>query len=331
LYCLDENTAGILHDVATCVSTKEPCLLEGETATSKTSIIRYLAFLLQQPVKRINLNGQTDSGELIGRYVPDDDENSDKNWRWEHGDIVKAMINGWWVILDEVNLAEPQILERLNSLLENPPSLTITERSPAIEYGTSPENSIHSDFRIFATMNPAEYAGRSAFSPAYKDRWTGYSFVEMPQEEHYRHMLNMWVYGVSPRVSVLGREFAGQTEMAPPLTSLGNLQVDLEQFLNRLARFHYAMSVASNKEGKSALGGGRKEKVVFSRRVITRFMQFFDEQVNSDSSTEDVIRAIKLGLRRYYLDRVRDPEDKILMIKHLDDLGIGVRNWMLWV
>ena len=42
-------------------------------------------------------------------------------WRWQDGLVVQAMKHGWWVLLDEVNLAEPQILERLNSVLERDP------------------------------------------------------------------------------------------------------------------------------------------------------------------------------------------------------------------
>ena len=66
------------------------------------------------------------------------------------------MRKGWWVLLDEVNLAEPQILERLNSVLEVEPTLILTE------YDNSPIDPVHPGFRLFATMNPAEYAGRSA-------------------------------------------------------------------------------------------------------------------------------------------------------------------------
>ena len=57
--------------VAQAVALREPCLLEGVTSTSKTSSILYLAALLNQPVVRLNLNGQTDTGELVGRFVPE--------------------------------------------------------------------------------------------------------------------------------------------------------------------------------------------------------------------------------------------------------------------
>src|SRR5262249_45468178 len=86
-------------------------------------------------------------------------------WRWQDGPVVTALKRGWWVLLDEVNLAEPQILERLNSVLERDPMLVLTEHDhSAFGPGGQP---IHPDFRLFATMNPAEYSGRSVLSPAY--------------------------------------------------------------------------------------------------------------------------------------------------------------------
>jgi hypothetical protein len=49
-FCLDRLTAATLEHVATSVLLREPCLLEGETSTSKTSSVLYLAALLGQPV-----------------------------------------------------------------------------------------------------------------------------------------------------------------------------------------------------------------------------------------------------------------------------------------
>ena len=273
LYCIDQATANTLNIVGSNVATNEPCLLEGETATSKTSIILFLAHLIQQPVTRINLNGQTDTGELIGRYVPNDSEDSNVQWVWENGEIIKAMKYGWWVILDEVNLAEPQILERLNSLLEKTPTLKATETSPAIEYGGSSGELVHPSFRIFATMNPAEYSGRIALSPAYKDRWTGYSYVPLASEIDILHMLNMWVSGETPPVNVDGIQYDGK-QVNIPLSNLHELSksLDVNDLIARVARSHYTLSKLASTDNSKGISMSRKERPVFSRRLLTRFM-----------------------------------------------------------
>ena len=48
-------------------------------------------------------------------------------WKWEDGPVVKAMLEGYWLILDELNLAEASVLEHLNSILERNPSLLLSE------------------------------------------------------------------------------------------------------------------------------------------------------------------------------------------------------------
>ena len=72
-YCLDQRTAETLIHVAESVMLREPCLLEGETSVSKTEHRAVPCDACSgQPLVRLNLNGQTDTGELVGRYVPQD-------------------------------------------------------------------------------------------------------------------------------------------------------------------------------------------------------------------------------------------------------------------
>ncbi|MEL7288153.1 MAG: hypothetical protein AAGJ57_12710, partial [Pseudomonadota bacterium] len=43
--------------------------------------------------------------EFVGRFVPDATREGN-GWKWEDGPVVKAMIEGYWLILDELNLAD---------------------------------------------------------------------------------------------------------------------------------------------------------------------------------------------------------------------------------
>jgi hypothetical protein len=90
-------------------------LLIGRTGIGKTSLIKYLAALSEHNFRRFNLNGQTDKAEFIGGYKPD----GNGSFKWEDGVLLCAMRQGWWLVLDEMNLAESQVLERLNSLLDS--------------------------------------------------------------------------------------------------------------------------------------------------------------------------------------------------------------------
>ncbi len=368
-YCLDQRTSETLAHVAESVALREPCLLEGETSVSKTSIVQYLAHLLNQPVVRINLNGQTDTGELVGRFVPEsasdlpiepeemlaarellEDESrrileeadaegraltrfeaqqvmaneqmARPPWRWQDGLVISAMKKGWWVILDELNLAEPQILERLNSVLERTPMLVLTEHdNSVIGPGGTP---VHPDFRIFATMNPAEYAGRSTLSPAYRDRWLGARFVPSPGESEYHAMLHFLVFGGEPDVQIFGRQYLGGQRDAP-LGQLASVE-GVAEFLRALARFHSALEGAVGGGGRTArLGARRRERYVFTRRGLLSIMDYLTCNIEDGDS----IRAMRTALYRYYIGRLSSAQDQSVVCRLLDAAGIGPTTWTL--
>ena len=77
------------------------------------------------------------------------------------GSLVKAIKEGHWILLDEVNLASSETLERLSGVLEGESaSLSLTER------GDSAQLVRHPDFRLFAAMNPPTDFGKKDLPPA---------------------------------------------------------------------------------------------------------------------------------------------------------------------
>ena len=83
------------------------------------------------------------------------------------GALVDAIRTGKWVLLDEINLASSETLQRLCGLLDDAHgSITLTEKGDA-------EAVIrHPDFRIFAAMNPATDAGKKDLPASIRSRFT---------------------------------------------------------------------------------------------------------------------------------------------------------------
>lgn len=322
--CFDEPFLRAVRAVASGVLHGFPTALEGVTAASKTTAVIWLARLLGQRVIRLNLNGQTDTGELIGRYVParegDDWElaslaalgahlqpvtrdilrgaaarpltwgervvvsraesiHSNK-WRFQEGIIPRALRQGHWVLLDEMNLAEPQILERLNPVLEDPPGLMLSEGDQTV-WGRN-GLPIHPDFRLFATLNPAEYAGRSVMSPAFRDRWINWFHTVSPGEREYLAHLRLLVFGEQPEV-VLGKYLYQAPTAAPRFPELA-LVDDISVLLENLARFHatLAQAAAGDSGSAPALGRSRRERYVFSRRGLMACLRLWASHRRQD-------------------------------------------------
>ncbi|KAK3943064.1 hypothetical protein QBC46DRAFT_282877 [Diplogelasinospora grovesii] len=82
------------------------------------------------------------------------------------GKIVKALRNGDWVLLDEINLASPDTLESIADLLQPSPSLLLSET------GDIERIQAHAEFRVFGAMNPATDVGKRDLPLGLRSRFT---------------------------------------------------------------------------------------------------------------------------------------------------------------
>ncbi|KFM76668.1 Midasin, partial [Stegodyphus mimosarum] len=86
------------------------------------------------------------------------------------------MRNGYWIILDELNLAPTEVMEALNRVLDDNRELFIAETQTLVK--------AHSGFMIFATQNPPGlYGGRKLLSRAFRNRFIELHFNEIPPSE----------------------------------------------------------------------------------------------------------------------------------------------------
>lgn len=324
-YCIDSQTAELLERITEAVSGRECLLLEGSTATSKTSSILYLAALIGQPVMRLNLSGATDVSEFVGRFVPD--ESRDGNgWKWEDGPVVKALLEGYWLILDELNLADSSVLERLNSILERTPSLLLSEYNDKLIGGE--EFPIHKSFRVFGTQNPEHYAGRNALSPAYRDRFHE-THVANPNLNPVamEEMLTWLIFGSTPKIMVNGVEYDGFGEYES--TELAGVP-GMERFLKSISVFHASLCAACSAEkgGIPKIGADRMGGYAFTRRGLLRLVEFLDRHLSPSMSSNEVNRIYRLAIVRTYLDRV-DQREHGQVVNLLNAAGIGPETWVV--
>ena len=172
-YVITPAIAKNLKDIARIASARQyPILLQGPTSSGKTSLIQWLATNTGNKVYRINNHEHTDLQEYIGSYIPD--ENG--KLVFQEGILPRAMRNGDWVILDELNLAPSDVLEALNRVLDDNRELFITETQITIK--------AHPNFILFATQNPPGlYGGRKLLSKAFRNRFIELHFVEIPPVE----------------------------------------------------------------------------------------------------------------------------------------------------
>ncbi len=148
----------VLKALRHAIKANKPALLTGETGTGKTSAIRFLAKELNAGFRRLNLNGASTVDDIIGKVLL-----NKEGTVWVDGVLTDAVRNGYWLLLDEVNAALPEVLFAIHSLIDDDGMLVLAENEGEV---LRP----HPDFRLFAALNP-NYAGTRALNRAFISRF----------------------------------------------------------------------------------------------------------------------------------------------------------------
>ena len=172
-YIITKSVKQRLRDLSRAIYFhKSPILLQGPTSAGKTSLVKHIASASGYKCIRINNHANTDVQEYTGTYSTD----QNGNIRFHEGPLVQALRMGYWVILDELNLAPSDVLEALNRLLDDNRELYVPEINECVKP--------HPNFMLFATQNPAgAYGGRKTLSRAFRNRFIEIYVDDIPEAE----------------------------------------------------------------------------------------------------------------------------------------------------
>lgn len=108
------------------------------------------------------------------------------------GSLVKAVENGHWVLLDEINLANAETLECLSGLLES------TENSLSLlERGDKKPVKRHPNFTLFACMNPSTDVGKKDLPNGLRNRFTELFVDELTDKSDLILLVSSYLEGMS--------------------------------------------------------------------------------------------------------------------------------------
>ena len=155
---------------------KKPVLLEGPPGVGKTSTLEQLAKSIGKRLIRVNLSEQTDMIDLLGSEFPVEQSES-VMFKWCDGPLLKAIKEGHWFLIDEMNLANQSILEGLNAILDHRQTVYIPDLNS--------EFPCHPDFQIFASQNPIQHGiGRKSLPASFLNRFTKIYMDSLSKEQY---------------------------------------------------------------------------------------------------------------------------------------------------
>lgn len=292
----------LLNLVRATSGNRFPILVQGPTSAGKTSMIKYLADITGHKFVRINNHEHTDLQEYLGTYITDDAG----KLTFKEGVLVEALRKGYWIVLDELNLAPTDVLEALNRLLDDNRELFIPETQEIVHP--------HPDFMLFATQNPPGiYGGRKVLSRAFRNRFLELHFDDIPQDE----------------LEIILRE---RCQIAPSYAKRiveVYRQLSVERSVTRL--FEQKNSFATLRDlFRWALRDavGYKELAANGYMLLAERCRSPQEKITVKKTLERVMK-VKLDMDHYY-ENLEDPNlrklDSVIWTKALRRLAVLVTN-----
>lgn len=108
------------------------------------------------------------------------------------GSLVKAIQNGYWVLLDEINLANAETLECLSGLLEGRQgSISLLEK------GDKKPVQRHPNFTLFACMNPSTDVGKKDLPAGLRNRFTEFFVDELTEKSDLLLLVNTYLHAAA--------------------------------------------------------------------------------------------------------------------------------------
>lgn len=153
------------EDILIGVVLKKPILLKGPSGSGKTKLAQSISAFFNQPMHSVNCSVDLDAESLLG-FKTIITKEGQSIIEFIDGPVVQAMKQGHILYIDEINMAKPETLPILHSVLDHRRMLTNPFTSEVIH--------AHEDFAVVAAINEG-YVGTSPMNEALKNRFISFS------------------------------------------------------------------------------------------------------------------------------------------------------------
>ena len=165
--------AHLWEDILLSIVLNKPVLLKGPTGSGKTKLAQSVSHYFNQPMHSINCSIDLDAESLLG-FKTIIQKEGQTFIDFVEGPVIQAMKQGHILYIDEINMARPETLPILHSVLDHRRMLTNPFTGEVIY--------AHENFSIISAINEG-YVGTSPMNEALKDRFVSFSIPYLLGEE----------------------------------------------------------------------------------------------------------------------------------------------------
>ncbi|MCG7334498.1 AAA family ATPase [Sporosarcina sp. ACRSM] len=161
------------QDVLVSIVLKKPVLLKGPSGAGKTRLAQTVSSYFNQPMQSVNCSVDLDAESLLG-FKTIISKDGETVIEFVEGPVVQAMKKGHILYIDEINMARPETLPILHSVLDHRRMLTNPFTGEVIH--------AHDNFTVISAINEG-YVGTSPMNEALKNRFVSFSVPYLTGEQ----------------------------------------------------------------------------------------------------------------------------------------------------
>jgi len=160
-------------DVLVGIVLQKPVLLKGPSGSGKTKLAQSVSNYFNQPMHSINCSVDLDAESLLG-FKTIVQKGGETVIEFVEGPVIQAMKKGHILYIDEINMAKPETLPILHSVLDHRRMLTNPFTGEVIF--------AHENFTVISAINEG-YVGTSPMNEALKNRFVSFSVPYLSGDE----------------------------------------------------------------------------------------------------------------------------------------------------
>jgi hypothetical protein len=181
--CMTDTAKENINTILQIVDDPIPILIEGSTGIGKSAAVIEAAKISGNKLIRFNMSSHITIDDLLGKPMLQSDSNKQDKFSFHYRPFSLAFKEGYWLLLDELNLAQDIVLQSIESAIDTNILQIFDPTNSA-----NPQILIqkHPKFRLLATQNPNSgfYKGkRERLSASFLDRFRTIVFKRFENDE----------------------------------------------------------------------------------------------------------------------------------------------------
>ena len=203
--------------------------------------------------------------------------------------FMEALREGYWVLIDGIESANPVISDKLIRLCDENPELDLTETGENIIFSNkSTENTIHQNFHLFINYNPLNKSNNNQLNEMFLNKCITFTLVPMDVDIDSSAQI---IYGYMKNSDKLN-------------------EIICQEISSKIAFIHQEMNIKINQNQEFFSGG-----VQFTGRII----KYISEEIYKSKSEKDLCINLVNAFYLNYINSVnnKNNKDNIIEVKNI--------------